>query len=337
MIQFNKLEVDKNNNLVVDVQVKDKDYYKNVYLGDLYIDTQDTYNDNGPSDKALKFSLAGTQDTITSKTYNIENYTDTAYKRDKKYIVIQDTYTVGSLICATFTFNLDYTEYNLQPDDNYRLIFKHSASDSVLGSFDMEKSISKGHGILSVKVENAGNYVDKSMLEKQFVIEIAADSPNGEGGVPDIITMLHNDDENFDVEIQIDYVTKRDIAYNLKSKTLEIPKNVYPSLDNNILYVYAKTSDNSVPSASTPCGEDNIYTLGVVVNNNIIYNKGISYIKELGNTCNIPKGFISYILEYNAFNLALKTKNYSQANIYWNRFFKGSSSTINTKSCGCNK
>ena len=105
-------------------------------------------------------------------------------------------------------------------------------------------------------------------------------------------------------------------------------------LNDDILYVYLIAV--GIPSADTPCGMDNINTLGVALNLRPIYNNGINYIKQVESTCEIPKDFIEFILRYKALDLALKTENYIQANKYWNKFFKNNNVVpLNTNSCGC--
>ena len=105
-------------------------------------------------------------------------------------------------------------------------------------------------------------------------------------------------------------------------------------LNNDILYVYLIAV--GTPSADTPCGMDNVNTLGVALNLRHIYNNGINYIKQVESTCEIPRDFIDFILRYKALDLALKTENYIQANKYWNKFFKNNNVvSLNTNSCGC--
>lgn len=50
MVQFNKLEINKTGDeLLIDVSVKDLQYYTNVYIDSIYIDTQNTFKSGGPS------------------------------------------------------------------------------------------------------------------------------------------------------------------------------------------------------------------------------------------------------------------------------------------------
>lgn len=60
MIKFNELRITPNNeSLIIDVSIEDADYYKNVVLDSIIIDTQDTYVENGPSSKAVfKYTVA---------------------------------------------------------------------------------------------------------------------------------------------------------------------------------------------------------------------------------------------------------------------------------------
>lgn len=134
-----------------------------------------------------------------------------------------------------------------------------------------------------------------------------------------------------------DLVTNKDIA---GLKNINITVSAKELLDNNgdlnddILYIYLIAV--GVPSANTPCGMDNVNTLGVALNIRPIYNNGINYIKQVESTCEIPKDFIDFILRYKALDLALKTENYIQANKYWNKFFKNNNVvSLNTNSCGC--
>ena len=134
-----------------------------------------------------------------------------------------------------------------------------------------------------------------------------------------------------------DLVTNEDIA---GLKNISITVSAKELLDNNgdlnddILYVYLIAV--GTPSADTPCGMDNVNTLGVALNLRPIYNNGINYIKQVESTCEIPKDFIDFILRYKALDLALKTENYIQANKYWNKFFKNNNVvSLNTNSYGC--
>lgn len=112
-------------------------------------------------------------------------------------------------------------------------------------------------------------------------------------------------------------------------------KELGVSLNDNIFFVYIVTS--GTPTINTPCGMDNLWTMGVVYNPRPIYNHGMGFIRELADNCSIPKNFIDYILRFKAFELALKTGNYTLAIEYWKKFFRNRVSSISKpKRCGCN-
>ena len=54
MIQFNELRITPNDEkIIIDVEVEGSDYYDNIIIDSIVIDTQDTYVDNGPSVNAI--------------------------------------------------------------------------------------------------------------------------------------------------------------------------------------------------------------------------------------------------------------------------------------------
>ena len=60
----------------------------------------------------------------------------------------------------------------------------------------------------------------------------------------------------------------------------------------------------------------------------------MGYIKEVDNSCEIPKGFIDMFLQLKAIQYAIDSGHYQQAIIYYDRFFKN----IRLKGpsdCGC--
>ena len=115
-----------------------------------------------------------------------------------------------------------------------------------------------------------------------------------------------------------------------KHYRLELDNTVLSSLDN-LFFVYVQVTGDY--SSDTPCGMDNITTLGVVTDMKPFYQKGMQYVKELSANCNIPNNFIDYILRFNALKLSLKTGNYTNAiNLFKN---KPIGTNIQSGGCGC--
>lgn len=92
------------------------------------------------------------------------------------------------------------------------------------------------------------------------------------------------------------------------------------NLSSDLLFIYVVVK--GVPAPSTPCNMDNATTMGVVYNLHNIFQSFMPYIREVEKDCNLPKGFINYILRFKALELAFATGNYTLAVKYWNRFFK---------------
>lgn len=106
------------------------------------------------------------------------------------------------------------------------------------------------------------------------------------------------------------------------------------SLNDNMFFVYIEVG--GIPAPNTPCGRDKTHTMAVAVNLASIYNVSMGYIKELGQSCETPKGFIDTILRLKAFELSLKTGNYSTAINLWKKLFKVDKYIPSTKNCNCN-
>nr|DAI45531.1 MAG TPA: hypothetical protein [Bacteriophage sp.] len=62
--------------------------------------------------------------------------------------------------------------------------------------------------------------------------------------------------------------------------------------------------------------------------------KGLGYLKELGNSCVIPKGFIDFILRLKALDMAIETCNYTEAIKYW-KMLNRTQIRITSNNCGC--
>lgn len=124
---------------------------------------------------------------------------------------------------------------------------------------------------------------------------------------------------------------------NGKIKQLRViltEKDLGVALNDNMFFIYIVT--NGTPAPCTPCGMDNIYTLGIAYNLRPLYNLWMNYVRELDQSCTIPQNFIDNILRYKAFELALKTGNYTSAIDYWKRFFQNKGpAVLKSKGCGC--
>ena len=86
MIKFNELRVtDDGKYLVVDVQIAEDDYYENVYIDQIIIDSDKKFSDFGPVGEILNLDLS-TEDVIDEET-GIVTGTVTVNKKSYKGVI----------------------------------------------------------------------------------------------------------------------------------------------------------------------------------------------------------------------------------------------------------
>ena len=93
MIRFNELKIE-DNYIIIDVQIEEEKYFKDMYIDSIVIDTQDTSIANGPSSKAIYTKIFNTDvDPI------YENKQCAPVKKEEN-IYIQDTNKIRMYIDA---------------------------------------------------------------------------------------------------------------------------------------------------------------------------------------------------------------------------------------------
>lgn len=149
-----------------------------------------------------------------------------------------------------------------------------------------------------------------------------------------------------------DYIYKKEIEGNVKELDLVLtpldftkswetdPKAMAfdrADMSNTLFFVYIKCK--GTPVECTPCRLDEETTLGVVFDENVLYQRVMNYTKELAADCSIPTEFTDFILLWNAFKAAIETEHYVAAIKFYNKLFgvvrSGYSNNI-IKTCGCN-
>ena len=118
-----------------------------------------------------------------------------------------------------------------------------------------------------------------------------------------------------------------------KRVRLELDNTVLNNhLKGNLFFVYVITK--GTPASDTPCNMDNTINLGVTADTYPIYTNMLNSLKEL-ESCETPKLFTDAFLRFKAFELSIKTGQYSQVINYWNKYFKSLDIPNNTN-CSCN-
>lgn len=108
-------------------------------------------------------------------------------------------------------------------------------------------------------------------------------------------------------------------------------------ISKTLFFVYITIKwEGNIPT-NIPCGFDELTTLGVVFDENILYQKVMNYTKDLVDNCSIHTGFIDFILLWNAFKASIETEHYIAAIKFFNMLF--STSNLGNKDlikdCGC--
>lgn len=121
---------------------------------------------------------------------------------------------------------------------------------------------------------------------------------------------------------------------NLKNLRLELESLDLPvSMVTNIFFIYIVTRGTA--AADTPCGADNVVTMGTVINLQRFYTGFINQLQDVSCECEVPTSFIDQFLKFKALDLAIRTCHYPKAISYWNKFFRTKPSTIRNR-CRCN-
>ena len=88
MIRFNELKIE-DNYIIIDVQIEEEKYFKDMYIDSIVIDTQDTFIANGPSSKAIYTKTFNTDTDIKKEEIVYTQGTD-KYNRIRIYIDSKD-------------------------------------------------------------------------------------------------------------------------------------------------------------------------------------------------------------------------------------------------------
>lgn len=102
-----------------------------------------------------------------------------------------------------------------------------------------------------------------------------------------------------------------------------------------LFYVFLDLELNPV-SECVPCGSDNTRIVGVTFDYNTVYENAMQFTKELADNCSVPRGFIDFILNFEALQAAINTGHYVPANQFYKKLtgYTGGISSI-SNGCGC--
>jgi hypothetical protein len=102
---------------------------------------------------------------------------------------------------------------------------------------------------------------------------------------------------------------------------------------DELYFVYAYTK--GTPAPDIPCGKDVNMVLTPVYNPYPFYQNLMDYIKQLGASCCVPKGFIDALLKLKGLETACITGNYTDAILYFKKFFSKIKRYAGIRKGGC--
>ena len=111
-------------------------------------------------------------------------------------------------------------------------------------------------------------------------------------------------------------------------------------MSSTLFFVYIQTEGN-VPAECEclPCSLQRNEYVGVTFDEGAFYQKVMNYTRELAQDCEtMPKGFVDFILQWNAFKTSVETEHFLPAIKFYNLMFGNASSPgvyTSTKGCGC--
>jgi hypothetical protein len=113
-------------------------------------------------------------------------------------------------------------------------------------------------------------------------------------------------------------------------------KFVKSSFSKDLFFVYVKCKEAPLVGCP-PCRLDELTTLGVTFDENMLYQAAMGYTKDLLKDCSVPQGFTDFILLWNAFKSSIETEHYVPAIKFWKMLFQEGSynAPVITKNCGC--
>ena len=216
---------------------------------------------------------------------------------------------------------LIFNELRITPDQKYLIIDV---------SVDNQKYY-KNIQIDSIIIDTQDTYIDSGPSNNPiFTYNLTEEDSNITQVYTDNYTPVLDEDTSY-CYVESEEKQNKSIRLILNYQDLNV------SLQDNMFFVYAIAT--GTPSADTPCGMDNSIVKGTIINLYPIYCKTIQYLKELDDSCVVPKNFMDMIIKLKALELSIKTGNSFQAIEYWNKYFKtliNNNSTFKSKYCGCN-
>lgn len=168
---------------------------------------------------------------------------------------------------------------------------------------------------------NEADYFDNIYIDKLYIKTADQVSENDTALSPgEYIHTVSFDDNTKEIHLYLNCCT-------------DLSEVVLSNFSNGLFFVYIIAK--GTPDECTPCILDNNLTIGATFDTKLLYQNVMNYTKELADDCEIPKDFIDFILNFNAFKASIETDHFIDAISFYNQMFNVTKRGSTRKACGC--
>ncbi len=344
---FDQLRINDSGELLyVDAHVNKAECFKDMYINKITICTEDQVSETNP--------LAYGEDFIYQETYE-PNAEAQVVPLTKKIIELSEKQLLNTLNAAGGIM-VSYSPLE-ESETNYLSILlsgKFSVLDTgftpklvvATKAYDPDEDSLNNPEVLFIMDGEAYEDKDHKVWQFKGKGEIKENAPvhiylykQTADGEYELVSIKDTDDIEFlhffyHAYSQIPVVNKKELHLVLNKYSFN-EKFTQTDLSHNMFFVYIETE--GIPCPDVPCRLDEQTTLGVTFDYGLLYNQAMGYTRQLADDCNMPQGFMDFILNVEAIKMAIETEHYVPAIEHWRWLMgnTGNASNNMIKPCGC--
>ena len=129
-----------------------------------------------------------------------------------------------------------------------------------------------------------------------------------------------NEDTDNSGEQTVRTINRQSVYVEFERDDIDDDDDLLANPSNNLFFVYIKCSSDI--NGDAPCEMQSPYTMGYAYNTCVIREALMYYVKEISNSCEIPKKFIDLYLRSKALEISLCLGHYPEAIMFFNAFYK---------------
>ena len=191
--------------------------------------------------------------------------------------------------------------------------------------------------IIDFQVERVDVFKDM-YVEAVYLEYYKNANPTGVPGEKAVVVWENTNDDNTIKAKRLYYRLKQTDAATMGVQTF----------DNGLFYVIVKCAGTpGYQIFNMPCGSDNCFRIGAIIDWKAFYTRGMQYVNSLFNGCNpCPDltGFEHFAGLWNALKMAISTCDWNLVSDLWNKFLLApadvsitGSITPKSSGCGCGR